>query len=204
MSDSESRSDEPQPIPDAVSSAPDAVEREPDAATEPEPDAGVVAEATAREVEVEELRRQLEEKQDRLLRALAEMDNMRRRAQREREEYVRYATEALLRDLIPVLDNLDRALEAARSTTDVARVVEGVELIRRELLRVLERAGLTRYSAVGQAFDPARHEATARVISLDREPDTVVAEVVPGYLLHDRVLRPAQVAVAVAPDTDAA
>lgn len=195
MSDSETRSDESRPTSDTAPSAPDA-------ATEPEPDAGVVAEATAREVE--ELRRQLEEKQDRLLRALAEMDNMRRRAQREREEYVRYATEALLRDLIPVLDNLDRALEAARSTTDVARVVQGVELIRRELLRVLERAGLTRYSAVGQAFDPARHEATARVISLDREPDTVVAEVVPGYLLHDRVLRPAQVAVAVAPDTDAA
>lgn len=197
MSDSETRSDESRPTYDTTPTAPDA-------AAEPEPDAGVVAEATAREVAVEELRRQLEEKQDRLLRALAEMDNMRRRAQREREEYVRYATEALLRDLIPVLDNLDRALEAARSTTDVARVVEGVELIRRELLRVLERAGLTRYSAVGQAFDPARHEATARVISLDREPDTVVAEVVPGYLLHDRVLRPAQVAVAVAPDTDAA
>lgn len=195
MSDSETRSDESRPTSDTAPTAPDAAT---------EPDAGVLAEATAREVEVEELRRQLEEKQDRLLRALAEMDNMRRRAQREREEYVRYATEALLRDLIPVLDNLDRALEAARSTTDVARVVEGVELIRRELLRVLERAGLTRYSAVGQAFDPARHEATARVISLDREPDTVVAEVVPGYLLHDRVLRPAQVAVAVAPDTDAA
>lgn len=196
MSDSETRIDEAQPTPDAAPTAPDA-------ATEPEPEAGAaVAEAAA--PEVEELRRQLEEKQDRLLRALAEMDNMRRRAQREREEYIRYATEALLRDLIPVLDNLDRALEAARSTTDAARVVEGVELIRRELLRVLERAGLTRYSAVGQAFDPARHEATARVISLDREPDTVVAEVVPGYLLHDRVLRPAQVAVAVAPDTDAA
>lgn len=193
MSDSETRSDESRPTSDTAPTAPDAAT---------EPDAGVVAEATAREVE--ELRRQLDEKQDRLLRALAEMDNMRRRAQREREEYVRYATEALLRDLIPVLDNLDRALEAARSTTDVARVVEGVELIRRELLRVLERAGLTRYSAVGQAFDPVRHEATARVISLDREPDTVVAEVVPGYLLHDRVLRPAQVAVAVAPDTDAA
>jgi molecular chaperone GrpE len=195
MNESETRIDEPRPTPDAAPT-------DPDAATEPEPAAAAVAEAAAGEVE--ELRRQLEEKQDRLLRALAEMDNMRRRAQREREEYVRYATEALLRDLIPVLDNLDRALEAARSASDAARVVEGVELIRRELLRVLERAGLTRYSAVGQTFDPARHEATERVISPDREPDTVVAEVVPGYLLHDRVLRPAQVAVAVAPDTDAA
>jgi molecular chaperone GrpE len=176
----------------------------PSDAPTPAPEAEVSSAAQPEAAEVEELRRQLEEKQDRLLRALAEMDNMRRRLAREREEYVRYATEALLRDLIPVLDNLDRAVEAARSTGDAAKVVEGVDLIRRELLRVLERAGLTRYSAVGQPFDPARHEATARVISPDREPHTVVAEVVPGYLLHDRVLRPAQVAVAVAPDEDAA
>lgn len=154
--------------------------------------------------EVEELKRQLDEKQDRLLRALAEMDNMRRRMQREREEYTRYAAEALIREIIPVLDNLDRALEAARSASDAARIVEGVELIQRELLRVLERAGVRRYSSVGQRFDPTRHEATARVVSVDQAPDTVVAEVVPGYLLHDRVLRAAQVAVAVAPDEDAA
>ncbi|HXG04234.1 MAG TPA: nucleotide exchange factor GrpE [Candidatus Binatia bacterium] len=195
--DERTRTDESRSTPDSPPS------------TEPQPETGPVAaaEGPATETaagEVEALRRQLEEKQDRLLRALAEMDNMRRRVAREREDYVRYATEALLRDLIPVLDNLDRALEAARSTSDAGKVVEGVELIRRELLRVLERAGLTRYSAVGQPFDPARHEATARVVSPDREPQTVVAEVVPGYLLHDRVLRPAQVAVAVAPDEDAA
>ncbi len=154
---------------------------------------------------VEELQRQLQEKQDRLLRALAEMDNMRRRSQREREEYVRYATESLLGDLIPVLDSFDRALEAARTSNEAARVVEGIELIRRELLRVLERAGLKRYSALGQPFDPTRHEATARVVANPgQSPNTVVAETAPGYLLHDRVLRAAQVAVAVAPDEDAA
>jgi len=152
----------------------------------------------------EQLRRELDEKQDRLLRALAEMDNMRRRAQRDREDYTRYATESLIRDLVPVLDNFDRALEAARGNVEAAKVVEGVELIQRELLRVLERAGLKRYSALGQPFDPTRHEATARVVSPQASPNTVVAEIVPGYLLHDRVLRPAQVAVAVAPDEDAA
>jgi molecular chaperone GrpE len=154
--------------------------------------------------EVEELRRQLEDKQDRLLRALAETDNIRRRTQREREEYTRFATESLLRDLIPVLDNLDRALTAARAAGEAAKVVQGVELIQRELLRVLERHGVTRYSALGQAFDPTRHEATARMVSPEQPPDTVVAEVVPGYMLHGRVLRAAQVAVAVAPDEDAA
>ena len=110
----------------------------------------------------------------------------------------------MFHDLIPVLDNLDRALVAARGATGAATVVEGVELIQRELLRVLEKAGLTRYSAMGERFDPTRHEAIARVVSADRPPDTVVHETAAGYLLNGRVLRPALVAVAAAPDEDAA
>jgi molecular chaperone GrpE len=152
---------------------------------------------------VEDLRRQVEEKQDRLLRALAEAENVKRRAQRERDEYVRYANESLLRDLIPVLDNLDRALAAARATGEAPGVVGGVELIQRELFKVLERVGVTRYSALGQPFDPNRHEAIARVVSADATPGTVVAETAPGYALHNRVLRAALVSVAAAPDEDA-
>src|SRR5436309_14858125 len=159
--------------------------------------------AQAPRSEVAELRRQLDEKHDRLLRALADAENTRRRAQRERDEFAKYATESLLRDLIPVLDNLDRALDAARAAGTAANLVEGVELIQRELLKVLERAGVTRYSAVGQTFDPTRHEAIARVVSTEAAPNTVVSELLPGYLLHDRVLRAALVAVAVAPDEDA-
>jgi molecular chaperone GrpE len=154
--------------------------------------------------EMESLRRELQDKQDRLLRALAETDNVRRRAQRDREDYVKYANESLLRDLVPVLDNFDRALGAARAAAGSGGLAEGVELIQRELLRVLERAGLSRYSAVGQRFDPARHEAVARVVSGEAAPDTVVQETAPGYLLHGRVLRPAMVAVAAAPGEDAA
>jgi len=146
----------------------------------------------------------LEGLKDRLLRALAETENLRRRAQRDREDYVKYANETLLRDLIPVLDNLDRALSAARTAGESGTVVSGVELIQRELLRVLEKAGLSRYSAVGERFDPTRHEAIARVVSADRPPDTVVHETAAGYLLNGRVLRPALVAVAGAPDEDAA
>jgi len=159
--------------------------------------------AQAPRSEVAELRRQLDEKHDRLLRALADAENTRRRAQRERDEFAKYATESLLRDLIPVLDNLDRALDAARAAGTAANLVEGVELIQRELLKVLERAGVTRYSAVGQPFDPTRHEAIARVVSGQAAPNTVVSEQLPGYLLHDRVLRPALVVVAAAPDADA-
>ena len=154
--------------------------------------------------EVEDLRRQVAEKNDRLLRALAEADNIRRRSQREREEAVRYAAEALVRDIIPVLDNLDRALEAARAAGDTSAIVDGVELIRREFLKALDRHGVTRHSALGQRFDPNHHEAIARVVSVDKEPDTVVGETAPGYALRGRVIRPAQVAVAAAPDEDAA
>ena len=158
---------------------------------------------------VEELRREIADKQDRLLRALAEGDNIRRRAQRDRDDFVRYANESLLRDLIPIVDNFDRALGAAptgpeASTESGRRLLEGVELIQREFLKVLERVGVTRYSALGQAFDPTRHEAISRVVSVDSPPDTVVAETLPGYMLNGRVLRPAMVAVAAAPDEDAA
>jgi molecular chaperone GrpE len=157
------------------------------------------------QAEIDDLRRQIQDNQDRLLRALAETENVRRRLERTADDRVKYANEALLRDLLPVLDNFDRALTAARNGSGAAaNVLDGVDLIQRELLRVLERAGLSRYSAVGQRFDPARHEAIARVVSVDATPDTVVSETGPGYLLHGRVLRPALVAVAAAPDEDAA
>jgi len=153
---------------------------------------------------IADLERQLAEQKDRMLRAMAEADNVRRRTQRDADDRVRYANEALLRDLLPILDNFDRALASARAAGGADNVVQGVELIQRELLRMLERAGVTRYSAVGQPFDPTRHEAIARVVSVDAAPDTVLTETAPGYLLHGRVLRPALVAVAAAPDEDVA
>jgi molecular chaperone GrpE len=143
--------------------------------------------------------RELEAQQDRYLRAVAEFDNVRKRSAREREEYTRYANESLLRDLLPVLDNLDRALQAARSEPATS-LTTGVELIQRELLRVLEKFGLTPFTSVGQPFDPERHEAVARVPSADVPDMTVAGETARGYLLHGRVLRPAMVTVAVAPD----
>jgi molecular chaperone GrpE len=150
--------------------------------------------------ELTELRRELAEKQDRYLRALAEMENAKRRAQRDRDEYIKYANESLIRDLLPVLDNFDRALDAARASGEPSTVVEGVELIQRELLKVLERFGVERYSALGAAFDPTRHEAVSRVITAEHPENTVIGETLRGYLLNGRVLRPAMVAVAAAPD----
>ena len=153
---------------------------------------------------IQDLERQLAEQKDRMLRAVAEADNVRRRTQRDAEDRVRYANEALVRELLPILDNFDRALASGRTAAGADSVLAGVELIQRELLRVLERAGVSRYSAIGQAFDPTRHEAIARVVSEDAAPNTVVSEIAPGYMLHGRVLRPAMVAVAAAPDEDAA
>jgi molecular chaperone GrpE len=150
--------------------------------------------------ELEAKTRQAEELHDRNLRLMAEFDNARKRAAREREEYVRYANESLLRELLPVLDNFDRALEAARQEPAAAALTAGVELIQRELLRVLEKFGATPFSSLGERFDPERHEAVARVASADHAEMTIVAEIARGYLLHGRVLRPAMVAVAVAPD----
>jgi molecular chaperone GrpE len=154
------------------------------------------------EARAEQLRRELDDKHDRYLRALAEVENVKRRAQRDRDEYVRYATESLIRELLPVLDNFDRALDAARRAGEAPSMIAGIELIQRELLRVLEKFGVERYSALGALFDPARHEAVSRVVSSTEPEGTVIRETLPGYLLHGRVLRPALVAVA-APPQDA-
>jgi molecular chaperone GrpE len=143
--------------------------------------------------------REAAEAQDRYLRTLAEFENFRRRTGREREDWRRQSQEDVLREILPVLDNFDRAL-AAPPTGDTDRGFRtGVELIHRNFLAALERVGVRPFTAVGQLFDPARHEAVARVERSDVEDHTVVSEALRGYLHHDRVLRPAQVVVAVHP-----
>ena len=162
------------------------------------------------ESELARLREALEAKsreadaaRDRYLRTVAEFDNARKRAVREREELIRGANEGLIRELLPVLDNLERALQAARGDAGAAAVTAGVELIQRELLRVLEKFGVTAFTSVGAPFDPERHEAVARVPAAGRPEMTVVGETARGYLLNGRVLRPAMVTVAMNADGDA-
>jgi len=143
--------------------------------------------------------REAAEAQDRYLRTLAEFENFRRRTGREREEWRRQSQEELLREILPVLDNFDRALAAPPAGDTDRGFRTGVELIHRNFLAALERVGVRPFTAVGQPFDPARHEAVARVERSDVEDHTVVSEALRGYLHHDRVLRPAQVVVAVHP-----
>jgi molecular chaperone GrpE len=172
-------------------------------------DETVPIESSQTEDELTRVRRAFEEKSreaeahyDRALRAAAELENFKKRAQREREEYIRFANESLLREILPVLDNFDRALGAARSAPEAQGFVAGVELIQRELLKVLEKFGVSPYSALGQPFDPERHEAVQRVVKPDAAEMTVIEETLRGYLLNGRVLRPAMVVVAVPPDPE--
>ena len=144
--------------------------------------------------------REAEALQDRNVRLMAEFDNARKRTAREREDYVRFANESLIREVLPVLDNFDRALQAAKGEPAAAAVTSGVELIQRELLRVLEKFGAAPFSSIGQPFDPERHEAVARVPTSTHPEMTVIGETARGYTLHGRILRPAMLTVAMAPD----
>jgi len=177
---------------DETTPEPAANEERPPASVPAEPD-----EAARLRQALEEKTREAEINYDRYLRAVAELDNARKRAQREREDYIRYANESLLRDLLPVLDNFDRAVRAARVAEEAQGLLAGVELIRRELLKVLEKFGVTSYSAVGQPFDPEKHEAVMRLETTEHPEMTVVEETLAGYLLNGKVLRPAMVTVAV-------
>jgi molecular chaperone GrpE len=142
---------------------------------------------------------------DQLLRERAELENFKRRMQRERSEALRYASEHLLRDLLPVIDNLERAVDAAskgaagetpQQATRVENLVTGVKMVVQQFVDTLGRFGVTRVAAAGQAFDPTHHEALAHVDSDQHPAGSVVDEHAPGYRLHERLLRPAQVTVA--------
>ena len=149
--------------------------------------------------ELEVRTREAAEARDRYVRTLAEFDNYRRRTGREREEWRRQAQEELLREVLPVLDNFDRALAAPPTAGTDQAFRTGVELIHRNFLAALERLGVRPFVAVGEPFDPTRHEAVGRAERRDVADQTVVSEALRGYLLQDRVLRPAQVVVAVHP-----
>lgn len=139
-------------------------------------------------------RAKAEEHREAWLRALADADNARKRAQAEIAQARKFAAERVVEDLFPVMDSLEAAL--AQDTAEPAAVRAGVELTRRQLQSALEKAGVSAINAdPGQKFDPYRHQAMAAVES-DQEPNTVLAVLQKGYALHDRVVRPALVTVA--------
>jgi molecular chaperone GrpE len=155
------------------------------------------AEALAAQLAEKEKERQ--ELYDRLLRTMAEFDNYKKRVAKDKEDLIRYGNEKLMRELLPVIDNFERALEQAKISPDQKALQEGVEMILRQLVALLEKFGVKGFSSVGQLFDPNRHEAMTHQESAEHEENTVIAEFQRGYNLHDRLLRAAMVAVAKRP-----
>lgn len=140
----------------------------------------------------------LHEVEERLLRAQAEIENVRKRGQRELQDLLRYGEIGLLRDILPVLDNIERAIEASETTADVESLRAGFRMTAQQIEKLLERHGCKAISAEGVAFDPAVHEAIAQQPAGDAAAGSVIGVASKGYLLHDRVVRPAQVIVAAA------
>lgn len=146
------------------------------------------------QAEVERLREEIADLRDRSMRTLADFDNFRKRSERERQDLRKYALVEPIREFLTVMDNLDLALSAGGSAEDLKR---GVEMIHRQMQDLLRRFGVQEVKAVGEAFDPQVHEAVSREESADVKTPTVAAELRRGYTLHDRLLRPAMVKVAV-------
>ena len=144
--------------------------------------------------------RELDEKvnmnYNRYLRALAELENYKKRVVRERADLMKYAGEDLLLEILPVVDNLERTLEHAKEDTDVSKVVEGVALIYRQFIQALEKSGVTLIAEVNIKFDTAIHQALQKVEDKSVPDDTVVEILQKGYILNGKVVRPAMVKVA--------
>ena len=160
---------------------------------EPEDETGLAVEESEPS-EVEALRSELEQVRDLLRRKQAEFDNYRKRIEREQKEFVVYATAELVLEILPVLDNLERALESTEGGSQ-EQIREGVEIIYRQFHETLKKAGLRQVDALGADFDPHVHEAVARVDSTDHREGEVLEVLQKGYFLKDRLLRPAMVKV---------
>jgi molecular chaperone GrpE len=151
--------------------------------------------------EIERMAGQLVENRDKYVRLLADFDNFRRRAHKDRQDVLAYGHENLVKDLLSTVDNLDRAIEHAHQNEggDLASLLQGVELVQRELYAVLAQHEVQVIDAQGSEFDPALHEAMAQVQDDSAPPNTVIEVLQRGFQLRDRLLRPARVVVAKPP-----
>jgi molecular chaperone GrpE len=173
----------PEPIP----------EKEAPAIPFPTPESPLPAESTGK------LRAELDQAKDRILRLQAELDNVHKRSARELHDQLRYANMGLLRDLLPVLDNARRAIEAAEKGADIDALLDGFRMLAQQLEGVLARHHCEKIEALHEPFDPHSHEAITQQPSAEHPPQTVILVHQDGYRLHDRVVRPSQVIVSSAP-----
>ncbi|MCY4131399.1 MAG: nucleotide exchange factor GrpE [Nitrospira sp.] len=133
---------------------------------------------------------------DKYLRLAAEFDNYKRRVQRDQQDTIRFANEKLFKNLLPTLDNLERALQSGREQDRIEGLLEGVDLTYKHFLDTLQKMGIKQVSSVGEVFDPAKHQAVGQVESTTIPENVIVDEYQKGYFVHDRILRPAMVTVA--------
>jgi molecular chaperone GrpE len=169
---------------------------------EPKPEAGEASAGADGARASAEGAAELAELKDRYLRLGADFDNFRRRSLKERQDLHNYANENLVKELLPIVDNLERAVEHGRKEEqrgDSDNLLQGVELTYRSLLQLLTRQGVVEIQALGEPFNPQSHEAVRRVPTGDKPPGTVVEVYQKGYMLKDRMLRPAMVAVSTEP-----
>ncbi|MEE4358493.1 MAG: nucleotide exchange factor GrpE [Desulfococcaceae bacterium] len=144
----------------------------------------------------EAIRQELNAEKERFLRMYAEFDNYKKRCTRDMQDFRKYANESLLRELLPIIDNLERAVQSAESGNSTeSSVKEGVELILKDMLRLMEKFHVKAVTAVGQPFDPMFHEAIGQEESREHGDNIVLREFQKGYLLHDRLIRPSMVMV---------
>ena len=154
------------------------------------------AEALANlEAEYEAYKAESEKQHDQMLRTIAEFDNSRKRAEREKEESLKYALESFVKELIPTIDSIERAIQSTKESQDVDALAEGVKMIYKGLLSTLEKRGVTPIEAVNEPFDPMQHEAVMHVESEEVPENNVIEEWQKGYMLHSRVIRPSMVSV---------
>jgi molecular chaperone GrpE len=157
--------------------------------------ASAIEEDARENVGIEALREQLDEANDRVLRAQAELENVRKRARRDMDEQRQYANLPLVADLLPALDNLDRAVEAAGQNEYATGLLEGVKMVAFQIQSILQQYNCRRIAAIGSEFDPNVHEAIAQEPSEVIPAGNITREMRVGYQLHDRVIRPSQVMV---------
>ncbi len=176
-------------------SAPEDIAQEPSEETSAE-----APEKTSEEL-LAESQKEIEKTRDLYMRARADLENYRRRVQKEKEDLIRFGNENIIRELLPVMDNLERAVEHARSESQESEgLLQGVEMTISQFQKALEKFGASTFSALGEPFDPGRHEAMGQLDSDEHPPNTVVQELQKGCLLNDRLLRPAMVMVSRAPE----
>jgi len=155
--------------------------------SEPEPDPLEVAKAELTRI------------RDQLMRTAADFDNFRKRSRREVTEAEGRGRDEIFRELLPIFDNLERAIQHAEGTTDIQALADGIRMVLKQFIDTLSRLGIERVSAIGEAFDPSLHEAIQHLETTEHPPGTIAAEAQAGYRQGDRLLRPALVVVAKAP-----